>query len=88
MYDDRVEWETTDDAKVEIDVFVTDLIKLMQSAHKKFAAHEARVSADLKKKPDRHRLRRLVKERVRTRWGDDEMLPLIVRVIVDGDFAF
>ena len=72
----------------ETDKFVEDLIMLMQNAHNAFAASEEKVCGYLKGKPDRAVLRRLVKKQIENRWGDDEMLPLLARVLVNGDFAF
>lgn len=90
----QAEREIVEDYEKQIDVFVTDLITLLQSAHKAFAAHETEVSdylqlhGHLQQKPDRKKMLQLVRARMRNRWGDDEMLPLLARVMVNGDFAF
>lgn len=72
----------------EIDNFVKEMLVQMQAAHKKFAAHEAKISKIHQSKPNRAALRKLAAQQIYRRWGDDEMLPLLTRILVDGDFVF
>ena len=73
----------------DIDAFVAELIVQGQRAHRRFREAVAKVEGYYPPdKVDPRALRLAVSRRVESKWGDDPMLPFLVRLIVDGDYIY
>ena len=72
-----------------LDDFLSTIIQEGQKAHKRVKEATRVVQGYYPKdKLDRRALGMALRKRMEHRWGSDVMLPLLVRMVMDGDFVY